>query len=66
MSKIKFSDIKTREDLLSRVEDGTLSCGNQYSKIKHLLSYEPKPGMQRITVLFSLQGEGTKRIYRYI
>ncbi|CAD9227996.1 hypothetical protein BCEN4_740111 [Burkholderia cenocepacia] len=66
MSKIKFSDIKTREQLLSRVENGTLSCGNQYSKIKGLLSFEPKPSMQRIAVLYSLQGEGTKRVYRYI
>lgn len=66
MKQIKFADIKTREELLTRVVDGELSCGNQFNKIKHLLSYTQEDGMQKVSIIISVRDGGSKRIYRYI
>ncbi|WP_175849321.1 hypothetical protein [Burkholderia cepacia] len=66
MSKIKFADIKTKEQLLSRVENGELSCGNQFKYIKDLLSYTQEEGMVKIRIIVSVSSGGSKAIYRYI
>jgi len=71
MTKLKFIEIKNRDDLFTRVTldkngDAVLSVGNQYSCIKELLSKSPGTAYALKVKVIYTAGNGKHTITRYI
>ena len=64
--QIRFVDIKTKEELKTRIKNGVLSVGCHWHKIRELVSTEPFPGAEKIQVVYSPGYGGTAIIIRYI
>ena len=64
--QIKYSDIKNRHELKTRIVDGTLSVGCHWQSVKQFVSEKPFPGSQKITVVYSPGYGGTAEIIRYV
>lgn len=68
---IKFEDIKTKEEVLTRVKDGqdgylaTLSVGNKWHMIKDFFSKEKKEDSKAVMVYYTA-GAGKHSIVRYL
>lgn len=62
--KLSFKRINTRDELLSRVDNGELSVGAFFKYIKHLLS-DTKTDIhtERINVIYSATYGNHQRIY---
>lgn len=69
MKNIKFEDIKTREEVLTRiVKDGDfnrLSTGNKWWMIKDLFTMNEEEGKIKVIVKYTA-GAGGHSIVRYI
>jgi len=63
---IKYSKMKTREELKTRIVDGKLSVGCYWQNIRKYVAEKPFPGSQKITVIYSPGYGGTAEIKRYI
>jgi len=63
---IKYEDVKTVEELKSRVKNDTLSVGKFWSKVRNFVSKDPFPGSQKIVVIYSPGYGGSAKIIRYI
>ena len=64
--QIKYSEIKTRKELKSRVVDGVLSVGCYWQYVRRYVSEKPFKGSQKIKVIYSPGYGGTAEIIRYI
>ena len=64
--QIKYSDIKSREELKTRIVAGVLSVGCYWQNIREFVSEKPFPGSQKITVIYSPGYGGVAEITRYI
>ena len=67
---IKFEDIKTKEEVLTRVEESqeglaTLSVGNKWHMIKDFFSKEKKEDSKAIMIYYTA-GAGKHSIVRYL
>lgn len=68
---IKFEDIKTKEEVLTRIKEGqegylsTLSVGNKWHMIKDFFSKEKKEDSKAVMVYYTA-GAGKHSIVRYL
>ena len=66
---IKFQDVKTKEEILTRIKDedgcSKLSVGNKWHMIKDFFSKEKKEGAKEIIVYYTA-GAGKHSIVRYL
>ena len=66
MKTIKFTDIKTKEQLKSRVVNGVLSVGKYWHIVRPFVKKERFPGSEKITIVYSPGYGGSAKITRYI
>ena len=64
---MKYKDIKTAEELRTRIQNNTLSVGCYLQNIRHLLTRErAHADQEKVVVVYSPGYGGTASIIRYI